>query len=51
MKFAILKAVAVFTLALSLIVAGVAAAGAVDTGNNYVALDYYDGPYNEGIEY
>lgn len=47
MKFAIVKAVVVCTMALSLLFVGVATVDAVDTG---VAV-CHDGPYNLGYVY
>ena len=51
MKNAIVKAVVLCTLALSLLFVGVASVSFVDTDAAVAAIDEHDGPYNDCVEY
>ena len=51
MKKAIVKAVVLCTLALSLLFAGVASVGVADTEAVCVGIEDYDGDYYDGVEY
>ena len=51
MKNAIVKAVVLCTLALSLLFVGVASVSFVDTDSTVAAIDRHDGEYDEVMEY